>query len=190
MRTTWFAVDRDIQNHWIWENKPFAYGQAWIDLLLMARYADGKALVKGRLQDRKAGTAYVSIGFLAERWGWSKKKVRHFLKLLEDDQMVHTEGTAEGTALTIENWTIYQGQPHAEGTPKRTPEGTPEGTAEGTAEGTPEGTLNYKDTKIYKENNDLHSLKDEVARAIAPEYRTNLEEMRARIRAVNGRRKA
>ena len=184
MRTTWFAVDRDIQNHWVWENKPFAYGQAWIDLLLMARYADGKALVKGRLQDRKAGTAYVSIGFLAERWGWSKNKVRHFLKLLEDDKMVHTEGTAEGTALTIENWTIYQGQPHAEGTPEGTPKGTPEGTPEGTLE----GTLNNKDTKIYKENNDLYSLRDEVTKTMAPEHRENLRLIREKIREVNGRR--
>lgn len=179
MRTTWFAVDRDIQNHWVWQDRPFAYGQAWIDLLLMARYADGSALVKGRLQDRKAGTAYISIGFLAERWGWSKNKVRHFLKLLEKDKMAHAEGTAEGTALSIENWAIYQGQQHTEGTSKGTSEGTPEGTSE--------GTLNYKDKKIYKENNDLLSLKDEARRNISNEEAgRRLDELRRKIRQNGG----
>lgn len=182
MRTTWFAVDRDIQNHWLWKDKPFARGQAWLDLLLMARYADGKDFYNGHVVQRKKGTVYTSISFLAKRWGWSPNKVRRFISELEADQMCTKNGTADGTALTIENWTIYQDARRADGTPNETPNER--------ADETPDGTQKYKDTKIYKENNDLHSLKDEVTRTMAPEYRTNLEEMRARIRAANERRKA
>ena len=29
-------IQTTIQNHWLWKDKPFAKGQAWIDLLLLA----------------------------------------------------------------------------------------------------------------------------------------------------------
>jgi len=36
----WISVYRSIQGHWLWEDRPFARGQAWIDLLLQANYKD------------------------------------------------------------------------------------------------------------------------------------------------------
>ncbi len=141
-KTTWFAIDRDIQNHWVWEDKPFAYGQAWIDLILMAQFADKATLYRGNLQNRKRGEVWVSLTFLADRWGWSKSKTRHFLKLLESDRMVTRKAHAGGTTLTIENWGLYQGQRHTEGI------------AEGTAEGTAERTRNYNE---YKDNNVIYN---------------------------------
>ena len=30
----WIKVSRAIQEHWVWDEKPFSKGQAWIDLLL------------------------------------------------------------------------------------------------------------------------------------------------------------
>ena len=36
----------------------------------------------------KRGHVYRSVTYLAERWGWSRKKVTSFLKLLRDDGMV------------------------------------------------------------------------------------------------------
>lgn len=180
MRTTWFAVDRNIQNHWLWKEKPFARGQAWLDLLLMARYADGKDLYNGHVVERKKGTVYTSISFLAKRWGWSVNKVRRFISELEAEQMCTKNGTADGTALTIENWAIYQDVRRADGTPNETPNEI--------ADETPDGTQKYKDTKMYKENNDLYSLRDEVTKTMAPEHRENLRLIREKIREVNGRR--
>lgn len=178
MRTTWFAVDRDIQNHWVWQDKPFAYGQAWIDLLLLARYADGKTLFKGALQERKAGTAYVSVPFLADRWGWSKGKTRRFLNLLEKDNCIQKNGTADGTAVTIVKWGIYQNLGHTDGSAG--------GTADGSADGSADGTQKYKVNNIYKENNDLYSIKGKFDDDICkPEARERLQEMRARIKRVN-----
>lgn len=178
MRTTWFAVDRGIQDHWLWKDKPFARGQAWIDLLLMARYADGKDYYNGHMVERQKGTVYCSDAFLAERWGWSRGKVRRFINELETDRMCSRNGTADGTALTIENWGVYQDA--------RSADGTTDGTAHGTTDGTADGTQKYKDTKIYKENNVLYSLRDDARRHVSNEEAgRRLDEMRAKIRRVN-----
>lgn len=183
MRTTWFAVDRDIQNHWLWKDKPFARGQAWIDLLLMARFADGKDYYNGHIIERKRGNVYTSVGFLAERWGWSANKVRRFLNELETDGMCTRNGTPDGTTLTIENWAFYQDM-------RRTDERT-DGTPDGRTDERTDGTLNYNDTKIYKENNVsfIHSAKDDDASLTFYGDRKKLEAMRERIRQVNGGRK-
>ena len=38
----WIKVSRTIQEHWVWDEKPFSKGQAWIDLLLLAKHSDEK----------------------------------------------------------------------------------------------------------------------------------------------------
>lgn len=183
MRTTWFAVDRDIQNHWIWKDKPFARGQAWIDLLLMARFADGKDYYNGHMIERKKGSVYTSIGFLAKRWGWSANKVRRFLNELETDKMCTRSGTPDGTTLTIENWAFYQ---EARRTDERT-----DGTPDGTPDETPDGTLNYNDTNIQGDNviSLIQAWKDGEVQFEYYGDTKRLEAMRERIRTVNGGRK-
>ena len=109
MKTTFFKVDRDIQNHWLWNDKPFSRGQAWIDLLLLATHTDRKTFNRGQLIDKKRGEVHVSIGFLCDRWGWSKTKVKTYLKTLEDEQMVLTKSTTQGTIIFIEKYAFYQG---------------------------------------------------------------------------------
>ena len=33
---------RSIFNHWLWQDKPFSRGQAFVDLILLANYKDKK----------------------------------------------------------------------------------------------------------------------------------------------------
>ena len=30
------GVHRSLQEHWLWDEKPFSKGQAWIDLIMLA----------------------------------------------------------------------------------------------------------------------------------------------------------
>ena len=105
----WIAVHRKISEHWLWNCRPFSYGQAWIDLLLLANHKDVKRLVEGKLKVYKRGTVTGSKLFLSQRWGWERKKVTRFLKMLEDDEMVSVRSTTHGTAITIKNYADYQG---------------------------------------------------------------------------------
>lgn len=104
----WISVYRSLWNHWLWKDKPFSKGQAWIDLLMLANHADEKRLVRGSVKTFKKGTVNLSMTSLAERWGWHRSTVKKFISLLEKDKMLTTEVTTQGTTLTIENYSIYQ----------------------------------------------------------------------------------
>lgn len=111
----YILVNRCIEDHWLWTEKPFTRGQAWIDLILMANFADGQMLTKGKVVKIKRGQVFRTIGFLADRWGWNKKKVRVFLDLLEGHEMVTAKGSAQGTLITIENYETWQTLGHERG---------------------------------------------------------------------------
>ena len=86
----------------------------------------------------------MSIQKLGERWGWSRKKTKHFLEQLEEDQMVIVKAHPKGTTITIVNYDFFQD--------RGTTEGTAKGTAQGIAKGTPEGTY-LKNNKELNKNN-------------------------------------
>ncbi|KUO72568.1 MAG: hypothetical protein APF81_13385 [Desulfosporosinus sp. BRH_c37] len=104
----WISVHRQLQNHWLWKDKPFAKGQAWIDLLLLAGYEDKNILSKGESVDLKRGSFLTSEQDLMDRWGWSRKKVRCFLELLIKEQMIEPRRSPKGTILMISNYDTYQ----------------------------------------------------------------------------------
>lgn len=137
-------IHRDIQNHWLWTDKPFARGQAWIDLLVMTNYAEGDILSKGNLVHLERGQVFRSIGYLSERWGWNKKKVRKFLEVLERDKMVTTKGLANGTLITIENYARWNDEGSVEGSAEVTPRGHV---------GVTKGSQKEKNKKKEKNNN-------------------------------------
>lgn len=110
----WVKIHRQIQENILWSDKPFSKGQAWIDLLIMANYADGEILSKGAVVHIKRGQVFRTQKNLADRWGWSIKKVRTFITLLETQKMATSEGIAQGTLITIENYSVYQDEGQAE----------------------------------------------------------------------------
>lgn len=60
----WVKVNRTVQSHWVWMDKPFSRGQAWIDLILLAQHQDGTFTDRrGNLIDGKRGCVYRSERF-------------------------------------------------------------------------------------------------------------------------------
>lgn len=114
-----FKVDRQIFDHWLWEDKPFSKGQAWIDLIGLANYEDGKTPYQGKVITCKRGTIYRSISYLAERWGWSRDKTRSFLNLLESDGMVTIKATTHQTTITLVNYGKFQDKPATDSSTNR-----------------------------------------------------------------------
>lgn len=110
MSDGWIKLDRGIQDNFLWEDKPFAMGQAWIDLLMMANWKDNKRIYKGELIIQKRGQIITTTRALADRWGWTTKKVRKFLEVLEADAMVVVTRSSKGTTLSIEKYALYQGE--------------------------------------------------------------------------------
>jgi len=104
----WISIHRQIQEHWVWKDKPFDRRSAWIDLLMMANHQDNRFLLGNELIEVRRGSFITSELKLMDRWGWSKTKVRNFFKLLEEDGMIKKESDKKKTTLTICNYNDYQ----------------------------------------------------------------------------------
>lgn len=143
----WIKINRKIAENLLWTDKPFSKGQAWIDLLIHARFKSERLLIKGKAVEIPRGSYLVSEEKLCQKWGWSRNKVRAYLKLLADEGMIEKKGTAFGTLLTIVKYEVYQG----DGTTQGTTKGTTESTTQSTSKGTAQGTQNKKERKVKKE---------------------------------------
>jgi hypothetical protein len=104
----WVKLHRSIRDHWLYSEKPFSKLEAWIDLLLSANHKDNKFLLGNELIEVKRGSFVTSEVKLAEKWGWSRTKVRTFLELLEKDNMLVKKSDNKKTVLTIVNYSDYQ----------------------------------------------------------------------------------
>lgn len=154
----WIKIHRKIQECWIWQEKPFDKGRAWVDLILLAMHRDKKLLIDNEVVVIERGSFMTSILKLAERWGWSRNKVKRFLELLEDEQMLSTKRTHKGTLVTIVKYEDYQvvdtsDEPTVEPSNEPTDEPTGEPTLEPTDEPQKKNIKNIKNDKNVKNNN-------------------------------------
>ncbi len=108
MSKGWISIHRKIKEHWLWKDKPFSKGQVWIDMLMMANHEDNKFILGNELIDVKRGSFVTSEVKLSEQWGWTRKRTRSFLSVLELDQMLTKKSTTKYTTITIVNYDLYQ----------------------------------------------------------------------------------
>lgn len=151
MSEGWISIHRKIQDHWLWLDKPFSRGQAWIDIIMMVNHADTKIILGNELVEIKRGSRITSIRQLCERWKWSNTKVKNFLKLLEEDNMLVVISDTKKTTLTVVNYNDYQYQGDKESDTKATPERHPSDT---------------KATRKHTNNNDNNDNNDNNTKAI------------------------
>jgi hypothetical protein len=125
------SVSRKLTEHWLWEDRPFTRGQAWIDLILLVNHEDNEFLHGNQITIVKRGSRITSIKKLADRWGWSRKKVFDFLNVLEKEQMLVKNSNTKETLVTIVKYEDYQNSRNTKETPKkhqRNTEETPKST--------------------------------------------------------------
>lgn len=151
----YIKVYRDVWDSWVWEEKPFSRGQAWIDLLMMVNHADREAFYNGHVFVVKRGSRITSLRNLAERWGWSMHKVSDFLNELESSGMIAQERNSKKTLISVVKYDFYQGQENQKGTVKehsRNTEVTQKEITRNTEGNKQYIRKNYKDIKRIKEN--------------------------------------
>lgn len=119
MNEGWVKIYRSLTDHWVWQDKPFSKGQAWMDLLLMVNHSEKKVLIDGKLENVERGQTVTSIRKLCDQWGWSNTKVKNFLKMLENDSMIHVKSDTKKTVITIVNYSVYQDSENEKTTLKR-----------------------------------------------------------------------
>jgi hypothetical protein len=124
------AIARGILDHPIvGARKQFSYFEAWVWLLLEARWARGRIHVANghgaNIVDLDRGQVSHSLRYMATAWGWKIKRVRTFLRRLETDTQIGTQTGTGQTVITICNYDQYQNMSAARGTPTGTQSGTP-----------------------------------------------------------------
>lgn len=152
---------RDVRDNWVWDERPFSRGQAWIDLLMMVNHKDKEMMFNGSLITVKRGSRITSLHKLAERWGWSIHKVSDFLYTLEETGMISQERNSKKTMINVINYAFYQDVNDAKGTVKkqsRNSKGTLKEHSRNT-EGTKQVMRNNEEVmkKKEEERNDLQS---------------------------------
>ncbi len=161
MGNGWIALHRSILDHWLWKDKPFSNGQAWIDLILLANHKDTKEFINGSLKVFKKGTVNRSIESLSSRWGWNRKKTRKFLNALEADEMVTVKVTTHGTTISLVKYSDFQTV------------GTTKGTTTDQTEGQPRENRGTQTTMNNNDNNENNKREEEPLPEIkAPKYPT------------------
>lgn len=117
----WIRINRSLMLNDLWLSEPFTAGQAWVDLLMVANWKNGMALVKGEVIPLHRGQLCRSMKQLAIRWQWSDGKVKRFLKKCEKLRQITFENWSKNVAanvaakspvttlITILNYDDYQG---------------------------------------------------------------------------------
>ena len=108
MQQGWLKIHRKILDNFLWEDKPFSRGQAWIDLILIANHEDKTTLFNGKTIEIKRGQKITSLRQLGERWGWSISKVKYFFQQLKCEKMLEYKSDTKKTVYNIVNYNDFQ----------------------------------------------------------------------------------
>lgn len=138
----WIKIHRSISSHWI-SQKP-EYLAAWVQILINVNHTTEKNLFGNKLLECKRGESLKSLDTWAQIFGssWTKKKVRNFFKLLENDSMIVTNSERITTRLSVCKYDSYQSSGHADET-----QGKRKGHAEGTQRAPNKNVKNVKNVK-------------------------------------------
>lgn len=104
----WIKLHRRIVDNPIWTKEPFTKGQAWVDILILASHKKTQFDVRGIEVGVERGQMAWGESKLAERWGWSRTKLRRFLRWLETRHQIVQEKNNVITLITVVNYEDYQ----------------------------------------------------------------------------------
>ena len=145
----WVSLHRQIRDHWLWQDKPFTKGQAWVDMILRANHLEAKIAVDNDIVEIPEGAFFSSETSLANDWGWSRKKVHGFIDVLTKDGMLGIKKHRKGAVFFLINYANFRYDGTAE---------EPQKNRTGTAL-EPHWNTNNNDNNNNNENNSLKERK-------------------------------
>ena len=103
------CISTNIFEHPLWRSDKLSRFEAWLCMVKEAQIEDSKVFAGTQTIEVKRGQLYVTQESLAASFGWSIKKVRNFLDMLEDGKIIE-KGRQKGrqkTLITICNFDDY-----------------------------------------------------------------------------------
>src|SRR5690554_954407 len=120
MSKGWIKLHRSMFDNDLWTAEPFTKGQAWIDLIGHANHRPASIWIRGIEVSVERGQLAWSELTMADRWKWSRGKVRRYLRMLQDRGMVVQQANRVTTVLTICKYETYQAEQATDETTNRT----------------------------------------------------------------------
>ena len=164
-----FKISRKIVNSAIWDDgTPYDRAHAWLDLLMYVNYLDGEKLVGEKIRKVKRGSTFASDQFFANRWHWSRARVRRFFDMLKAANMISVRRSPYGTWINVVNYAKYQDKQTANDTRVDTTNDTSNDTTDDTAN----DTQLKKEKKVRREESFLSA----AAQKKIPPAKSDVEE--------------
>ena len=110
-------LHRKIRDNFLWEEqREFSKFEAWIDLLMYARWKHEpkKHFIGNTTYIINRGEQIRSLKTLSSAWNWNISKVRRFLSALQNRHMVVIKTDTQTTQITICNYDTYQTVRHTD----------------------------------------------------------------------------
>ena len=107
----WIKLHRKINDNPILKKgNVYSNFEAFIWLLLKANYDDAKVVIGSTIYKLKKGEMITSLKKLQKQFGWGNSRLKTFLKLLKDDEMINYKSNTQLTLITISNYKDLQGK--------------------------------------------------------------------------------
>lgn len=105
----YISLHRQIQYNSLWTSEPFTKAQAWIDILILTNHKEGEIILRnGEVVNISRGECGYSMLTLAERWRWSRGKVKRFFNYLIERKMIQQKDVSKTTIIKVLNYEKYQ----------------------------------------------------------------------------------
>lgn len=109
----WISVHRKIlENPVLSQNRVYSRFEAFLYLLLKANHKNAQVVIGVKLYEVKKGDFITSQAKLCKAFKWGNSKLRNFLKLLEDADMITINTETNLTYISICNYRSYQDAQH------------------------------------------------------------------------------
>lgn len=94
------CISANIFEHPLWRSDKLSRFEAWLCMVKEAQIEDSKVFAGTQTIEVKRGQLYATQESLAASFGWSIKKVRNFLDMLEDGKIIE-KGRQKGRQKTL-----------------------------------------------------------------------------------------
>ena len=110
MKRGYFAIYRKFQDNFLWkERRVFSRAETWIDILMNVQHKETpkKVIIGNMVLYCNYAESLKSLETWANRWGWSRSKVKRFLDLCVSEDMIVVKNETVTTRLRVINYKLY-----------------------------------------------------------------------------------
>ena len=101
-------IARDLFDHGMFKPEVFTEREAWIWLIMQARWKSGAYRAGDFVVNLDRGQLAASVRFMAQAWGWTPAKVQRYQKRLINLEMISSKTDTGVTVTTICNYDKFQ----------------------------------------------------------------------------------